>query len=814
MRLRAMIDRLRGARRQTRLVGQDVRVTLRALRRAPAYAASAALLMTIGIGATTATYSVIDAAVLRPLPLPAPQRLVTIENTDIAYDVGPRRIKPRAYVSDLQQLGVFSAVGAMASGALNVSGAGEASRASVAYVTTDFFRVMGRTPMLGRAFTLGEGTNGGDWHVAILSHRFWMQRFGGSRGVLGRSITLNDHRYRVIGVMPADFTVPSFPDLWLPFPLPISSSQVFEAFGMFIPTQTVARLRPGVSVRAANDAVARLERGFPTWSYMADSARVLVEPMQSALVSAKLRDAVVALGAAAAFILVLASLNLAGLLSARGMRRGQELAVRIVLGASRADIVHLFLVEALLLSVAGAAGGVVVALLSMPTLDALLPPQLLAIARPTLDLRLLLFAIGVSVLVTTVVTVSFGGRVGREPALGTGMRGQPVRMRRAVAVRGLFSAVQIGLALVLVTAAALMVRTFHDLATVDTGMDLTGATVAHVSLSPAVYSSGDAVATFVQRTLGRLDGSRGIESAGAVNALPIAGPQPFAEAVTTPSASADTLLPLTYAVTPGYFRSLGIPLVAGRDLRWADQPHGALVVNAAAAKRLWPDRTAVGEQLSMDGRLREVVGVVGNVRTQRLSEQARPQVYVPFAEAPARTVNIVARSGLPLSVVVSRIRDAVRGVDPDQPVYGAERVDALVVATISDERSAGVLLTTFGVIALVLATIGVYGVTAYGTQGRRREFAIRVAVGARSSDVLVRIVRRTLMLGVCGIALGVAMAIGVQRLLASSIQGIPSIGVRELGAPIVALLAAVLLASVGPTIRAVRADPMDAFRSD
>lgn len=469
-----MTGRLSGAWHPARLGMQDARVTLRALRRSPVCAASAVLLMSIGIGATTATYSVIRAALLQPVSLPAPQQLVTVENPDIPYDFGALHFKPRAYVSDLQQLGVFTAVAAEASGALNLGGVGDASRASVAYVTMGFFRAMGRAPILGRAFTTSEGTNGGDRHVAIVSHRFWMQRLGGSRRVLGRSITLNDRRYRVVGVMPADFTFPSFPVVWLPFPLPVSNNQVFEAFGMYIPTRTIARLRPGVPVRAADEAVARLESQFPTRSYMADSARVLVTPIESALVSANLSNAVVALGAAAAFVLVLASLNLGGLLSTRAMRRRQELGVRVALGASRTDIVRLFLVEALVLGAAGAAGGVIVALLIMPVLDALLPAQVLAISRPTIDLRVLVFAMGMSVFVTTVVTVGFGGSVSRERPVGLGMSGQPLRMRRAVAFHGLLSTIQIGLALVLVTAAVLMVRTFHHLATVNTGMDLTG----------------------------------------------------------------------------------------------------------------------------------------------------------------------------------------------------------------------------------------------------------------------------------------------------------------------------------------------------
>ncbi len=805
---------LASIRRQARLLTQDAWVTLRALRRSPVYVASAVLLMTIGIGAMTATYSVIDAALLRPLPLPTPQRLVTIENIDIPYDFGARFPKPRAYVSDLQELGVFTAVAVDASGALNLGGLGDASRASVAYVTTGFFRAMGRGPILGRAFTSLEGTDGGNWHVAVLSHRFWMQRFGGSGRVLGQSFTLNDHEYRVVGVMPSDFTFPSAPDLWLPFPLPISNSEVFEAFGRYIPTHTVARLRPGVSVRAADEAVAHLENEYPTWSYMADSAHVLVKPMQSALLSRNLRGAVVALGAAAALVLLLASLNLAGLLSARGMRRRQELGVRIALGASRADLVRLYLVEALLLSVAGAAGGILVARYSMPTLDALLPPQLLAIARPTLDLRLLGFAIGVSVLVTAVVTVGFAGRVRSEPAFGFGRSSRPMRIRRAVAARGLLSTIQIGLALVLVTAAALMVRTFHSLESVDTGMDLTGAAVGQVSLPPSAYPSGSAVAAFVQGTVTRLDRAPGMHSAGAVDVLPIAGHGEFAEALTAAGAPADTLLPLMYAVTPGYFKSLGIPLVAGRDFRWSDQPYGAIVVNATVAKRLWPNDSPIGQEVSMGGRVRDVVGVVGNVRTQRVSEEARPQVYVPFAEVPARTVSIVVRSGLPLSASASRIRDAVRAMDPEQPVYGVHWVEALVVATISDERSAGLLLTAFGAIALLLATIGVYGTTAYGMEGRRREFAIRVAVGATPSNVLVRIVRRTLILGLCGVGLGVAMAIAAQRALSGLIHGIPPLDAGEVAAVIVALLTAVLVASIHPTIRAVRAHPMDAFRSD
>lgn len=801
-------------RRPLLTLEQDTRATLRALRRAPAFTATAVLLMTLGIGATTATYSVIDTAMFRPLPLPSPQQLVTVANVDLPYDLGRTIPKVQPYIGDLDGLGVFSAVAAEASGAMNFGVGGEAARVPIAYVTTGYFRTMGRAPILGRSFTAAEGTNGGDWHVAILSHGLWMQQFGGSQQVLGRSFTLNNHEYRVVGVMPADFTFPSAPALWLPFPLPISTSEVFEAFGMYIPTSIVARLRPGASVQSADAAVVRLERDYATWSYMTDSAGVLVKPMESSLMSTNARHALFALGAAAVLVLTLAALNLAGLLSARGMRRERELAVRVALGASSGDIVRLFFVEALVLSAAGAGGGILVARLSMRTLDALLPPKLLAIAQPSLDLRLLVFAIGVSLLVSAAMAAGFGVRMGREATAGLGHSTRPASFRRTRALRELLSGMQIALALVLVVAAGLMVHTFHRLATVQTGMELRNAAVGRITLPRTAYASGSAVMRFVQSTVTDLRGGPGIQAAGAVDVLPIAGRAGFGEALISPNVPGDTLMPMMYAVTPGYFASLGIPLLAGRDFDWSDHPYAGLIINVAAAKRLWPGENPLGQQVFVGGRLRGIIGLVGNVRTRRLADRATPQAYVPFAEVPANTVNLVVRGTIPLSAMASRIRDAVRTVDPHQPVYGVQRMEDLVLATISDERSASILLTAFGIVALALATIGVYGLTAYGIAGRRREFAIRIAVGAKPSDVLVRIVARASVLGICGVSVGVVLVLAAGRLVSNMIYGMPAFSVRGLGGAIVTLFAAVMLAAFMPALRGVRVLPMEVFRSD
>jgi putative ABC transport system permease protein len=791
------------------------RHAFRSLGRAPVFTASAILLLAIGIGSTTATYSVVDAAIFRPLPYPASDRLVTVANVDLPYDFGGRAHKPRAYPKDLEQLGVFSSVATYAVGAMNLGTADAVRRASVAYVTRDFFRTFGRAPLLGRSFIDAESESVGDFHVAILSHRLWMQEFGGEQAVLGRQFTLNGRQFRAIGVMPADFAYPSDPDLWLPFPLPISSPEVFEPFGFFIPATTVARLHSSVSIPTANTAVSTLERQYPSWAMVSDSsARALVTPLQSSLLATRTRSAIIALSVASAFVLLIALANLAALLSARSAHRRNDLDVRILLGASRGQLLGQPIAEALILSAAGTLGGVIIAALSLKPLSALLPSSLLAVAPPALDVRLLAFAILASVGVAVSITIALGVIVSREAKRPRSIAGGRVTPASRARMQEMLVVAEVALALFLVVGAGLTVETLRRLVGVDTGLHETDAVVARVSLPRATYPTPQATAQVFENSLERISSDPGVRAAGAIDILPLTGGLAFGTSVTAPQNPVDSIYPLSYSVTPGYFAAAGIPVLRGRDFSWTDRPGEGVVVNMTAARRLWPDGNGVGRQVLVGDRTRTVVGIVGNVRTRRLADTAVAQLYVPLSENGGNAATLIVSATMPLERVASRIRDAVHAVDPALPVYDVQRIDDVLAAAVVVPRTASVLLAVFSAIALVLAGVGAYGLSAYNVDARRREFAVRLAVGAAPFDLFARILRRTAALAAIGVTIGFGIAALGVRLAASRFFGIQDSGMSVFLTAGAVLAATVVAGALVPALHAMRTDPIEGLRAE
>jgi putative ABC transport system permease protein len=773
------------------------------------------LLLAIGIGATTATYSVVDAAIFRPLPYPASDRLVAVANIDLPYDFGGRTYKPRAYPKDLEQLGVFSAVATYAVGAMNFGNADAVQRVSVAYVTGDFFRTFDRAPLLGRSFIEEENEYGGDFHVAILSHRLWVQEFGGEQTALGGRFSLNGRQFRAVGVMPADFAYPSDPDLWLPFPLPMSNPEVFEPFGFFVPMATVARLRPAVSVSTANSAVARLEREYPTWAMVTDSAaRVLVTPLQSSLVATRTRSAILALSIASAFVLLIALANLAALLSARSAHRRNDLDVRILLGASRRQLLRQPIAEALLVSLAGAMGGVVIAAVSLEPLAALLPSRLRAVAPPALDVRLLSFASLASVGVAVTIVVSFGVIVSREARRPRSITGGRVTSRSRARMQEMLVVGEVALALFLVVGAGLTVETLRRLVGIDTGLHQTDAVVARMALPRVSYPTPEVTAQVFENSLRRIVSDPNVRAAGAIDVLPLAAGLAFGTTVTTPQNPVDSIFPLTYSVTPGYFAAAGISVLRGRDFLWGDRPGEGVVINMTAARQLWPEADGVGRQIVIGNRSRTVLGIVGNVRTRQLADTAVAQVYVPLSENGGNTATLIVSAAMPLESVATLIRGAVHAADPALPVYDVQRIDDILAAAVVVPRTASVLLVVFSAIALVLAGVGAYGLSAYNVDARRREFAVRLAVGAAPVELFMRIVRRTALLATIGVAIGFGIAALAVRFVGSRFFDVQGAGMNVFGIAAAVLAAAVVAGALVPGVQAMRTDPIEGLRAE
>jgi predicted permease len=615
--------------------------------------------------------------------------------------------------------------------------------------------------------------------------------------------------------MPADFAYPSDPDLWLPFPLPMSNPEVFEPFGFFVPMATVARLRPAVSVSTANSAVARLEREYPTWAMVTDSAaRVLVTPLQSSLVATRTRSAILALSIASAFVLLIALANLAALLSARSAHRRNDLDVRILLGASRRQLLRQPIAEALLVSLAGAMGGVVIAAVSLEPLAALLPSRLRAVAPPALDVRLLSFASLASVGVAVTIVVSFGVIVSREARRPRSITGGRVTSRSRARMQEMLVVGEVALALFLVVGAGLTVETLRRLVGIDTGLHQTDAVVARMALPRVSYPTPEVTAQVFENSLRRIVSDPNVRAAGAIDVLPLAAGLAFGTTVTTPQNPVDSIFPLTYSVTPGYFAAAGISVLRGRDFLWGDRPGEGVVINMTAARQLWPEADGVGRQIVIGNRSRTVLGIVGNVRTRQLADTAVAQVYVPLSENGGNTATLIVSAAMPLESVATLIRGAVHAADPALPVYDVQRIDDILAAAVVVPRTASVLLVVFSAIALVLAGVGAYGLSAYNVDARRREFAVRLAVGAAPVELFMRIVRRTALLATIGVAIGFGIAALAVRFVGSRFFDVQGAGMNVFGIAAAVLAAAVVAGALVPGVQAMRTDPIEGLRAE
>ena len=816
---------------------QDARYAMRRIRQEPGFAAAVVVVLALGIGATTAMFSAVDAALLRSLPFERPERLVMLDDVGIPFqDEADERGEPRTV--DLQDVlempQVFARAAGYAAGGLNLSDPERPIRVNAGIVTAGFFTTLGAQPAQGRGFAAEEGVPGGP-RVAVLSHGLWLRQFG-SAPVIGRNISLNNRQYTVIGIMPPGFSFPSESDVWIPMTVP-TTIETFEPFRGWLPAQVMARLRDNVSVNAAAARIlTRWEQvtsppgqTTPPWlaERVAEFRRIgAATPLQRDLAGNR-RTALLVLLGATGLLLLIACANVTHLLLSRGSARRREIAMRAVLGATRGRLVRQLFTESVILAGAGAALGLALAPVALSITSALMPPALAGVAPPQVDLRVLGFAL-ILALVTSVVfglwpafsstrtdvseTIKSGGR-----AATTGGAG---RTRRALV------AAELALTLVLLVGAGLMLRSFQRLVSADSGLQ--PERVATLELSFARSSGGRAARlTVIETALQRLGGMPGIEAAGAVNDLPLrSGSALLVIAIRAegrPQAPHEEPLHARLLMASGgYFRSLGIPLLQGRVFAPADDSLGprVAVINATLARRLWPGEQPLGRTLLFPGGPRgapvpyRVVGVVGDVREGGLEEEPGPQMYFPIhAETPVN-VALVARGTSPPAALLSVLRDAVRAADPSQPVYNLRMMDQVVSASIAARRTNTVLITAFGALALILATLGVYGVVAYSMTQRTRELGIRAALGATADRLVGLIAREMVWVGAVGVTLGLAGAWAASRVLESLVYDITVRDTLSYLTALLVLLATLAVATLWPARRALRLNPMDVIRAD
>jgi predicted permease len=809
-------DKVRHRQRQEIMgdLARDIRIALRGFRRSPGFATVAILTLALGIGANTAIFSVVDAVLLRPLSYPSPEQLVSVTGSTQGEVLRIGELT-RSYKS----------LGAHRPENISLSGDGAPERLDGASVSASLFATLGIPASLGRTFVEAENAEGAD-RVVVLSDALWRRRYGGDSSILGRTVGLNGLPHTVIGVMPAGF---HFPDratqLWIPVTWARSNAGQLWGWGGH---RITARLAQGVTAAAAERELRllapRLRKANPVWDPGEEYFReARVVPLQERAVGPVRPTLMLLLGVVGA-VLLIACANVANLLLVRATVREKELAIRSALGGGRGRLVRQLLTESVVLSMAGAVGGLVVAWGSLRALIAMLPADMPRVVEIGIDGRVLGFTAGIGVLT--------GLAFGLIPAVrgaGTGLLGAlNASGRSASHGRGhqrLSNAIVIGeiaLSVVLVASAGLLVRSFLALRDIDPGFMSSHVVVARVSAPENAYVTNDRRRLLFARLLDRAATFPGVERVAAVNPLPLRDPlnglairvEGQYEDMRRTLPSADHYL----LVTPDYLRVMSIPLISGRSFTDADR-EGApdvVIVSESVARTFWPGGDAVGKRIGYPwpSPWLTIVGVAKDVKTDSLNSGRTMAVYRPFAQAPIATMTIVTRTAAEPGIIGELLRNAVAELDPSIPVSDVASMDFIVATSMARPRFAMALLSAFAGVALLLGAIGIYGVVAYSVSQRTREIGVRIALGATSSDTLWMVLRRGAGLTAAGILLGTLAAMATTRLLAGLLYGVsPADPVTFVAVILVSAVVAITACCI-PARRATRVDPTLALRAD
>jgi putative ABC transport system permease protein len=824
---------------------QDVRYGSRILRKSPGFTSIAVLTIALGIGATTAIFSIVSATLLHPLPYPEPEQLVTVQD-DLpgvgAQDVGMSL--PEWH--DLQRSGIFQYVSPIGGGDVNLTGSSQPARIRFLGIAPNYFALLGMKPQLGRAFN-PEGHTPGFTLEALISDGLWKRAFGADPGIVGKSLRLDNDLYRVVGVMPPGFHDPGRTaeerniDSWLasnfdaaPAPPPLRSSR-------FIP-QVIARLKPGLSIATAQSQVdalvASLHEQFPV-DYPAQSAwTVRLVPLKETLVG-NVRQSLLLLLAAVLFVLLIGCVNVANLLLARASAREREMAVRQALGAAQKRLMSQVLTESLLLSLLGGMAGLAILLCTKAFLLRIVPDSLPRLNEVSINWSVLLFALGAALIAAAIFGLApalHAGQLDLTPMLkqegrgSTGSGGQ-TRTRRALVVT------EFALSLVLMIAAGLLLRSFWDLLNVRLGFNPQNIVAVRLWLpipnDPAtdMYRTAAQEAPFIRELLRRGKRLPGVEEVaiGDLAALPLGharddlNPFPLIiEGRETPSSQA----PLVDAsiVTPDYFSLLRMTLLRGRFLGEFDDEKApqVAVTNETFARTYWPNGDALGKHLRLNNGCGSpenpswttVVGVLADARTESFAESSVPQIYLSLHQRPAKDLAIFVRGRLDPAATPVQLREQVQSVNPKLPVFGAQTLSETVSGSLAERRFAMELVALFALTALLLSGLGIYGVISYIVNERTHEIGIRIALGAGKRSILRMVLGQGLGLAIAGGAVGLVGALIVSHLMAGLLYGVkPTDPVTFAGVALL-LIGVALLACYIPARRAIRVDPLVTLRHE
>lgn len=805
---------------------QDLRYSLRLQRTKPLFTLIAVVTLALGIGATTAIFSIVNAVLINPLPYQEPDRLMQFWETNPLKNWTQATVAPANLFDWKAQNQSFTDIAAYIGSdkkgpgltGLQLTSGDEPERLSGLYVTGNIFSVLGVNAMLGRTL-LEEETWQGKSMVVVLSHQLWQRRFGSDPNILGQQIMLNGRGREIVGVMPPDFYFPSREvELWTPMGWDRSQLAMVRRPHFL---RAVGRLKLGVTIEQAraelNTMAAALEQQYPDTNTQMGAG---LGPLKDWIVS-DVSFALIVLLAAVGFVLAVACANVANLLLARAATRSREVAIRSALGASRARIIYQLLTETLMLALLGGGAGLLIALWGKDLLITFSPGNIPRLDEIQLDWRVLGFTLGATLL-TTLLTGLAPALQSSNPHLAStlkegGHRGassQGSRLRNGLVIA------EVALAIVLTIGAGLMIRSFLRLQRVDAGFDPNNILTLKVSLPGTSYPEDSQAQAFFNEAEQRIRNLPGVEAVGSTTMLPLKGYK------WTGDMSIDGRPPEDYVpevrhkeISSGYFRALGLPLVAGRVFNESDNEKGqpVIMVNSALARRYFPGVDAVGKRVKfvkpeVEGTWNTIIGVVADEKQDGLGVEVKPEIYEPMMQSAQNNMALVVRTSTDPQSMIGAIRQEIRSMDSKLPLFEIKTMNDIVYESLARERFITLLLVVFAGLALALAVIGIYGVMAYSVAQRTQEIGIRVALGARTADVLKLVVWHGMKLTLSGVALGLLASFALTRLMASLLFGVSA------SDPITFAMVALLLSIVAlaacfvPARRAAKVDPIIALR--
>ena len=807
---------------------QDVRYGWRLLLKSPGFSLVAVLTLALGIGANTAIFSVVDSALIRPLPYPNANRLTMVWERRLPDGETQNVTSPATFLHWREQSTAFDQLAACFNGTGILTGEASPERLAVQNVSPNLFSMLGVSAALGRTLQSSQDGKDGAEEVAVLSFDFWQRRFGSDPRVVETDIRLDGKPYRVVGVMPRGFQFfvkqgsfgQKLPDLWVPMNF---SEKSRSRHGRYL--QVLGLLRPGVTLlqgqsqmkSLASSLEAQDPESMKNWS-------VNLVPLRSQLVD-DIRPALQVLLGAVGLVLLIACANVATLLLARAKSRGHEIAVRVALGAKPMRVIRQVLTESFLLAALGGAAGLLLARWGADALLAMAPKNLIPLDGVPVDIRILAFTAATSLLTGLLFGCVPAFQAARarpsDDLKEGGWSGRQVVHSRQT--RSVFVIAEIALALVLLAGSGLLIRSLARLTAVDPGFQAKGLLTARVELPSSKYDTDDKISEFYAQLLERIRQLPGVRSASADSFLPFTGiiagtgvevegrPQvPIAEQPTVDVA----------VVEPQFFETMGIPLLRGRSFtdREAREVSRRVVVSHAMAQQLWPNEDPIGKHVTIHMKREdvpsEVIGIVGDVKHAGLDGEVRPTAYWPHPELAFAFMTLVVRADGDPMALAPAIRDVVRSLDKDQPVVDMSSMEGLLSMSLARARFSTVMLGVFAGMALLLAIIGIYGVVSYGVAERTREIGIRVALGARQTDVTQMILREGLALAASGVAIGIGAALALTRLMVSLLFGTSTSDPATFASVAGLLVAVTVLACCIPARRAASVDPIVALRCE